>query len=230
MISNSVLSRLEREYLNKEEDFKDQIASLTNKIRSLKTENILKENKIVTLQSKIKRLEAEFSQLNTQQHSEQANTQQKEPTRLNHQQQVDHNKHISLENSISLNTNEKEILLKESSLNKFKEDLSSFKFDKNLEFSNERFKILTQQTEILLNLNKQLDLDSLVYENENEHLTIEEFKKKFPDQSTIEILQNSNIKLESYNQNISRVVEQTKNIIKVPFVSFIEKRFIWVRS
>lgn len=223
LISNSIISRLEKEYLEKEEDLKDQISSLTNKLRLLKTENIIKENKIINLQSELERLQNEFANFKLKNQSEHKNTENEQSPIPNQQEQINHKEHSQIENISFEGAQDTEMFPKENSLNKFKEDLSSFNFDKNLEFSDERFKILAQQTEILLTLNKQLDKDSLVYEDEKEHLTIEQFKKQFPDQSTIEILQNSNIKLQSYNQNISTIVEQTKKIIKVLFLNLQKK-------
>lgn len=214
------LNNLKKEYSEKEEDLKDEILSLTNKLKSANTDNIIKQNEIINLQSELERLRVEFSQMKEDKKSQQQKIDNQQTIIEKQQDELDQKEVIHLDKINSGNQQEEQEIEHQTNaqkdpLKEFKVDMSSFSFEDNLDFSTERLKILTHQTEILLNLNKHLDKDSIIYTNNQEHSTIEDFKKKFPDQSTIEVLQNTNIQLKSYNQNISTLVEQTNNLIKV---------------
>jgi hypothetical protein len=188
---------------------------LKNKLKSLQTENILKQNEILNLESEIERFKLEFSQLREDQKLQQQTINDQQVLIQEHQGQLAAKQEVQL-SLVKVEEDgeeqQNETAAHNGLLDKFQADVSSLSFDQNLEFSTERLKILTHQTEILLNLNKHLDKDSLIY---TDHSTIEDFKRKFPDKSTIEDLQTRNIQLKTYNQNIDSLVKQTNNLIEV---------------
>lgn len=74
----------------------------------------------------------------------------------------------------------------------------------NLEHSNERMDIINQQTELLLNLNNQLDKDSFLFNNQTQ--------KKLQE---IDHLDLSNIKPVTYQENFSDVLIPINSFLKV---------------